>query len=696
MSVTQMTPKRQGAEPLRCKRCTTALPREATFCGHCGERVNKQGETTSSPSNTTIEERYQIYTDVRRITTGLTVEAAPILQLSHAFDTLQNRAVIIRNLDVSSLPEEERAKAIEAAQNEYDLLRKLQHPDIMPVIDLHFYERHIYTIATWPQSRRREEAMEQHTTLQDLLQSGIGLPDEEIALTWAYRICRALQQLHEQKIVIGNLDTQTLVMNKNDYDGLPILMVSWLPEEIRTLLQSRNVQINLGSQHFSAPEVFRDEPEMRSDIYSVGAILYVLLTGSTPQIQQDVVARIRPPCDLASGISRGINELVIQALCNDPAERFQSAEEFADVLLGLCSSTKTVNPFQFPPLQSEQKTVQQVVEAQPEQNPEGIQPEEMPSDPLPEMGEEAEAVTIKVTQLQMQQAHLYLSQLAAEAKAEEQKKHQAEKRPWPTPIPQLEEDQTTSNAQQQMENLEAIDLQATMPFPGLTQEQEEQGRSASQLLNNFRQRISGKLPAISGKLPAISSKLPALPANFSERLAAAAQQIALRPGRQHQETTWFKRLQYFIFGEQHYNIAAAAIIEAPLRIQPNQPYTLRIHLIGRDMAGHTENKNAGNGISGLVSGEKVHVEVRSALYQHFAYIVQQANVEIPHSGYAAEVTIPMQPLAEGPSGRRERLHIQFKDELHQPLYERPFVLEIYISHIVQSGQEGYNALTIPF
>jgi len=686
-----MTPKRQGAEPLRCKRCTTALPREATFCGHCGERVNKQGETTSSPSNTTIEERYQIYTAVRRITNGLTAEATPILQLSHAFDTLQRRPVIMRDLDVSSLPEEERAKAIEAAQNEYDLLRKLQHPDIMPVIDLHFYERHIYTIATWPQSRRREETIERQRTLQDLLQSGIGLPDEEIVLTWAYRICRALQQLHEQKIVIGNLDSQTLAMSKSDYDGLPILMVSWLPEEIRTLLQSRDVQVNLGSKHFSAPEVFRDEPEVRSDIYSVGAILYVLLTGSTPQLRQEMVARIRPPRDLAPGISGDINELVIQALSNDPEERFQSAEEFADVLLGLCSSTKTVSPFLLPPLQSEQETVQKAADAQLEQDPGGIQPKETSSSTSPEAEEEAETVTIKVTPLQMQQAHWYLSQLAAEAKAEkeaeDQKKPTPEKRPWPLPVPLLEEDQPT--AQQQVAMPKSVDELPTMPFPAQTQEEQE--TSASQLLNNFRQRISGKLPAI-------KSKLPALPANFSERLAAATQQIALRPNKQRQETTWFKRLQHFIFGEQQYNIAAAAIIEAPLRIQPNQPYTLRIHLIGRDMllAKQTENKNEGNGISGLVSGEKVHVEVRSALYQHIAYIVQQANVEIPHKGYAAEVTIPMQPLAEGPSGRRERLHIQFKDEMHQPLYERPFVLEIYISHIVQSGQEGYNALTIPF
>ncbi len=54
--------------------------------------------------------------------------------------------------------------------------------------------------------------------------------------------------------------------------------------------------------------------------------------------------------------------------------------------------------------------------------------------------------------------------------------------------------------------------------------------------------------------------------------------------------------------------------------------------MGRDAL--TESGNGNSGISGLVSGEKVHIEVRSALYQNFAYIVQQADVEIPHTGYA--------------------------------------------------------------
>ena len=97
----------------------------------------------------------------------------------------------------------------------------------------------------------------------------------------------------------------------------------------------------------------------------------------------------------------------------------------------------------------------------------------------------------------------------------------------------------------------------------------------------------------------------------------------------------------------------------------------------------------------MIEGEEVHIEVRSALYQNYAYIVQQADVTIPASGFVAEVTMPMKPLSSGPSGRRERLHIFFMDENRHPLYEKPFVLEVFISHLVQIGREGHNVLSIP-
>ena len=164
-----------------------------------------------------------------------------------------------------------------------------------------------------------------------------------------------------------------------------------------------------------------------------------------------------------------------------------------------------------------------------------------------------------------------------------------------------------------------------------------------------------------------------------------------------------KQLQRLFLGEQKHTTTAAATIETPLRVQPNQSYTIRIQLMGRNQprddyphrTGVIHHAQTTSGLSALVEGDLVYIEVRSALYQSYAYIVQQATVYIPAQGYAAEVTIPMQPLSSGPSGRRDRLHIFFMDEMRRSIYEKPFVVELFISHLVQPGREGHNMLTIP-
>jgi hypothetical protein len=146
------------------------------------------------------------------------------------------------------------------------------------------------------------------------------------------------------------------------------------------------------------------------------------------------------------------------------------------------------------------------------------------------------------------------------------------------------------------------------------------------------------------------------------------------------------------------NMTTAALIETPLCIQPDQRYAVRIQLLGRDEPVSIEGTARGMpvaGLSALVRGEPVHIEVRAATPQADVAPLQQAEVCLPGSDYMAEVTLPMQPLSRSQRGRRERLHIYFMDRHHRPLYERPFVIELFISPLVQTGREGYHALPIP-
>ncbi|HEU5231071.1 MAG TPA: hypothetical protein VFU49_24835, partial [Ktedonobacteraceae bacterium] len=249
-----------------------------------------------------------------------------------------------------------------------------------------------------------------------------------------------------------------------------------------------------------------------------------------------------------------------------------------------------------------------------------------------------------------------------------------------TPTTPIEDDQAIEPAQQAEEEAETVLAESVAEQASsateeaeaeqLVPEPEADALPESSTAPSLMQRVLGR---VSGVLPSMAR--PAAKATPEE-----------------QETPLLKRLQRFVLGEQQHTTTAAALIETPLRIQPNQIYSIRIHMMGRD---EPDPRSPQGGLSVVVKGDLVHIEVRSALYRNFAYIVQQADVTMPGKGFAAEITMPMQAFSQGPSGRRERLHIFFTDEARRPLYERPFIVEVFISHLVQSGREGHNVLSIP-
>src|ERR1700733_8459644 len=101
----------------------------------------------------------------------------------------------------------------------------------------------------------------------------------------------------------------------------------------------------LGSLPYLAPEQLKGttQPDRRSDLYSVGTILYEHLTGQKPfgphrrlaPVLTDSEGDPRPPSQVEPGLSPQWDEILRRALAKDPAHRYQSAEEFRDAILQL-------------------------------------------------------------------------------------------------------------------------------------------------------------------------------------------------------------------------------------------------------------------------------------------------------------------------------------------------------------------------
>ena len=260
-------------------------------------------------------------------------------------------------------------------------------------------------------------------------------------------------------------------------------------------------------------------------------------------------------------------------------------------------------------------------------------------------------------------------------------------------------------------SFEDMDEPQPEPMPRSTPTPEQEGPSLTQ---RFKEQLSGVIPTLSrmaqatGKLEIpntqrfkkqLSGVLPALlrlvPTQAKQKLAP---NTTIGQTSENAETSFLKRLQHFFMGEQQHSTTAAALIETPLRVQPKQNYSIRIHVMGREeptLPPGAKRDTPAAGLSALIHGEVIHIEVRSTLYQNLAYIVQRAGLQLPGQGYAAEVTIPMQSPTSSRGGRRERLHIFFTDEMGNPLYEKPFIVELFVSPLVQPGREGHHVLPIP-
>ncbi|HVB22376.1 MAG TPA: hypothetical protein VNG51_10555 [Ktedonobacteraceae bacterium] len=722
MSMTQTTTEVTPSGNPHCRYCGIKLPPQATFCASCGERVIKNQVTSLLQDKQDIATHYRITSLVRR---------RPHVSLLLATDIRQQRLVALRDIAITGLDDEGRNNAATAVQHEYDLLRRQHIPYVIPLIDMRHFQDHLYVVAGWP--RAEKDLNNQHApntnnhnshlhTLQDILQSGKGLPEERLALTWIEHLCQSLQELHAFGIVVSDLDPQTIILNGDTYASELALMVSWLPSSLRTLFPRTSTIAN--TTNYTAPEVLLGRPEPRSDIYSLGALLYLLLTGTPPEEPMvRTQRRLRLPGELHSRPGSSLDDFIMKALALDAADRFSSASEMRDALIRLRGGKRTIALKENPHKSKANSTTIR-----------SDTPDNTGSSNAMLLTTE-ETLTAETPNGKLEHDNNSIDSID-DAPVSEQRMEMIVNTDTVliTPLPannqtngQLSRDTVPTTPSQP--DIAAMGIVAETPFPeGMEHDLDEQdepdiaeiaspqsdqnaGLSAQAIPDNsigqrFKRHITGLLPAIPrSAAPKATNNPPMLNSSVPALIEAPQTTVKSSNGAQPQaksstagSTSFFQHLQRLLLGEQKQETTAAAIVETPLRVQPNQHYQIRIHVMGRTepmIAPDSKNWAIAGGLSSLVEGDLVSIEVRSALYQNYAYVVQQATVLIPESGYAAEVTIPMHPLSHGPSGRRDRLHIFFMDERRRSLYEKPFVIELFISHLVQPGREGHNVLTIP-
>ena len=240
-----------------------------------------------------------------------------------AYDSIDDRIVAVKVLKDEYLTNEDFRRRF---KNESKAIAVLSHPNIVKVYDVSFGDKLQYIVMEYVDG----------ITLKEYI-------DQQKVLTWkeavhfTVQILRALQHAHEKGVVHRDIKPQNIMMLEDGTIKVADFGIArFANSETRTITDKA-----IGSVHYISPEQARGGvTDKKSDIYSVGVMLYEMLTGTLPfesdnavsvaimQMQQDP----RRPREINDQIPEGLEDITLRAMQKDPAERYQSAADMlADI-----------------------------------------------------------------------------------------------------------------------------------------------------------------------------------------------------------------------------------------------------------------------------------------------------------------------------------------------------------------------------
>lgn len=240
-----------------------------------------------------------------------------------ALDPDINREVAVKTIRFDLVSEEgDREEMMERFIREAQSAGKLTHPNIITIYDVGREEEMTYIVMQLIEGR----------SLQKVISSGEKISTQEL-IQLMDQLCKALDYAHDNGIIHRDIKPANILLDK---EGKPFIVDFGVARlETSTLTQSGTT---LGTPSYMSPEqVMGKKVDRRSDIFSLGGILYELLTGKRAFQAQSITTVIykiihEEPIALTEvkkGLPIGFEQIVCKALAKDPKDRYQNCAEFA-------------------------------------------------------------------------------------------------------------------------------------------------------------------------------------------------------------------------------------------------------------------------------------------------------------------------------------------------------------------------------
>ncbi|MHC4223493.1 MAG: serine/threonine-protein kinase, partial [Planctomycetota bacterium] len=269
---------------------------------------------------TKLSDRYEVTGELGRGGMGV---------VYRAHDPFLDREVAVKLVAPSQLTDE----AEERFEREAQLVGKMDHPAIVPIYDFGRHEDMLFLVMpVIPGSSLRPFLRDQSLLLGDVIDVGC-------------QVAEALDYSHNAGVVHRDIKPENIMVAREEAGGVRVRVMDFGLARVSTATRLTQTGVLVGTMSYLSPEqVLSQGIDGRTDIYSLGTVLYECITGRPPFAgeMQSILYRIvhelpQAPTTLGADIPEELEQVLLSCLAKEPGERPSSAGKLAEEL-GRCRS----------------------------------------------------------------------------------------------------------------------------------------------------------------------------------------------------------------------------------------------------------------------------------------------------------------------------------------------------------------------